>query len=146
VSFLSMFTQLKTNLLHIMKKFNLTILTIAVSLLSSIEQINARPFLEGDAEISKYFSYKTQTDISITYTGNLTDNSLDLILTGKTHFTNYNTEIEYFQNIDKVEFETEMDIEEWMLDIKDDCWKIDPEEPLILEYWMLDPCDWLCQD
>jgi len=129
-----------------MKKFNLAILTLSVFLLINIQQTNARPLFEGEAEINNYFSYKTQTDISITYTGNLTDSSLDLILTGKTHFNKYNTEIEYFQNIDKVEFETEMDIEEWMLDIKDDCWITDSEEPLKMEYWMLNPCDWLCKN
>jgi len=129
-----------------MKKFNLAILTLTVFLLINIQQISARPIFEGEAEINNYFSYKIQTDISFIFTNNLTDSSPDFTLTGKSHANIYNLDIKHLQNIVRVEFETKMDIEEWMLDVKDDFWVIDKEEPLKMEYWMLDPCDWLCQN
>ena len=41
------------------------------------------------------------------------------------------------------ERESGMKLEEWMINLNDDSWDIEPEQPLFMEDWMLEPCNWL---
>ena len=115
-----------------MKKANLTILSILIIFICSIQQINASPFNEKEKEIkNSKKSVNSPGYVDVTYEE---ISHSDIFVLNTT----------YFQSIIKVEKEVEMSLEKWMLETDDKLWGIDDEEPLKLESWMLDSSDWLC--
>lgn len=114
-----------------MKKSNLTILAFLVTLIFSIQQINAFPYKEKDIKnINKPESHPIALNVSH---GEIS------------HSDNFVLSTKQLQNIVRAEKESDMNLEKWMFETNDALWQVDSEEPLKLEYWMLDPSDWLCK-
>ncbi len=126
-----------------MKKFNQAVLASVIILVFRTQIISAIyvPDKKTDNNKSENYFFQADTrlmfaeDFNIAFTGM---RKTDLLIPGHSHLDLAPPKRDI--NTDR---ETGMKIEEWMIDLYDDSWDIEPEQPLIMEDWMLEPCDWL---
>lgn len=127
-----------------MKKTFLLIPTMLALFFFGIQQINARNLYEK-------FPYTLQSDhgksLKVTehkITDKSTDSSSDIFFARNSYSTGaLNISIIRLEELIKADYEKEFHLEQWMLDVNNDNWTNDAEEPLKLEGWMLDVSDWL---
>ena len=118
-----------------MKNLMYSLCALIIVLIINVQSTNAQLACEKEIKIDKYSKSLINGELK-------QSNKVTLALEESLENKHINL-MRQIQIMTLPDTETEQKIENWMISVTADIWRIDIEESIQLEPWMFDPCNWI---